>query len=60
VRKTFSLNSGEFWQSLEHNCFSGAWNAGGERSIVFDGNSFTYKVKNVTQYSGTFILISLD
>ena len=34
--------------------FAGTWKASGERSIVFTGNTFNYKVNNVTQYSGTF------
>ena len=34
--------------------FSGSWNASGGRLIVFTGNTFTYKVNDVTEYSGTF------
>jgi len=34
--------------------FAGTWNASTGRSIVFTGNTFNYKVNNVTQYSGTF------
>jgi len=34
--------------------FAGTWKASGERSIVFTGNTFNYKVNNVTKYSGTF------
>jgi len=38
--------------------FSGTWNASGERSIVFAGNTFDYKVNNTTTYSGTFSVSS--
>ena len=34
--------------------FAGTWNASGNRSIVFSGSSFTYKVNGTTKYSGTF------
>jgi polyisoprenoid-binding protein YceI len=34
--------------------FAGTWNASGNRSIVFSGSSFTYKVNGITKYSGTF------
>jgi len=34
--------------------FAGTWNASGNRSIVFSGSSFNYKVNNTTTYSGTF------
>ena len=34
--------------------FAGTWNASGNRSIVFSGSSFTYKVNGTTTYSGTF------
>jgi hypothetical protein len=34
--------------------FNGTWNASSGRVIVFSGNTFNYKVNNVTQYSGTF------
>jgi hypothetical protein len=34
--------------------FAGTWNASGNRSIVFSGNTFTYKVNGTTTYSGTF------
>jgi len=33
---------------------SGTWYASGERSVVFAGNTFDYKVNNETVYSGTF------
>jgi len=33
---------------------SGTWYASGERSVVFTGNTFNYKVNNETVYSGTF------
>jgi len=34
--------------------FAGTWNASGNRSIVFSGSNFTYKVNGTTTYSGTF------
>jgi hypothetical protein len=34
--------------------FSGTWTASGGRSIVFSGNTFTYKVNGTPEYAGTF------
>ena len=34
--------------------FAGTWNASGNRSIVFSGSNFNYKVNSATKYSGTF------
>jgi len=34
--------------------FAGTWNASGNRSIVFSGSTFNYRVNGTTQYSGTF------
>ena len=34
--------------------FSGTWNASGDRSVIFAGNTFNYKVDNEPVYSGTF------
>jgi len=32
----------------------GMWNASGGRSIIFNENTFNYKVNNITRYSGIF------
>ncbi|MDR2555947.1 MAG: hypothetical protein LBC64_11055 [Fibromonadaceae bacterium] len=34
--------------------FGGTWDASGNRSIVFDGNTFNYKISGITMYFGTF------
>ena len=51
---SISSSSGGGGGSSNVASLSGTWYASGERSVVFAGNTFNYKVNNETVYSGTF------